>query len=247
MSGHSKWATIRRKKEKVDAQRGKVFTRLIRELQIAAREGGSDETSNARLRSAVAAAKSANMPAANIEKAIKRGTGELPGVTYEQVNYEGYGPGGVALLIEVLTDNRKRTVSEIRHILSKRNGSLGEAGSVNWMFERKGMIIISREDIDEDEIMMNALEAGADDVVTEEIEYIIYTMPENLDLVRESLAETYELQSAESAMIPQSTVRVESNNATLLLNLLGDLEDHDDVQHVYSNFEMDDALLEQAE
>lgn len=247
MSGHSKWATIRRKKEKVDAQRGKVFTRLIRELQIAAREGGGDETSNARLRSAVAAAKSANMPAANIEKAIKRGTGELPGVTYEQVNYEGYGPGGVALLIEVLTDNRKRTVSEIRHILSKRNGSLGEAGSVNWMFERKGMIIVSREDIDEDEIMMSALEAGADDVVTEEIEYTIFTVPEDLDLVRESLAETYEIQSAESAMIPQSTVKVEGNNATLLLNLLGDLEDHDDVQHVYSNFEMDDALLEQAE
>ena len=247
MSGHSKWATIRRKKEKVDAQRGKVFTRLIRELQIAAREGGGDETSNARLRSAVAAAKSANMPAANIEKAIKRGTGELPGGTYEQANYEGYGPGGVALLIEVLTDNRKRTVSEIRHILSKRNGSLGEAGSVNWMFERKGMIIVSREDIDEDEIMMSALEAGADDVVTEEIEYTIFTVPEDLDLVRESLAETYEIQSAESAMIPQSTVKVEGNNATLLLNLLGDLEDHDDVQHVYSNFEMDDALLEQAE
>jgi YebC/PmpR family DNA-binding regulatory protein len=247
VSGHSKWATIRRKKEKVDAARGRVFTRLIRELQIAAREGGSDETSNARLRTAIAAAKASNMPAANIEKAIKRGTGELPGVTYEQVSYECYGPGGVALLIEVTTDNRNRTVSEIRHILTKRNGSMGETGSVNWMFERKGTIAISKEGVDEDELMMAALEAGADDVVAEDSEYTVYTTPESLEDVREALEKNYQIQSAESSMIPQSTVKVEGGNASMLLNLLEDLEEHDDVQHVYANFDIDDALLERAE
>ena len=247
MSGHSKWATIRRKKEKVDAQRGKVFTRLIRELQVSARQGGSDETSNPRLRSAISAAKSANMPAANIEKAIKRGTGELPGVTYEQISYEGYGPGGVALLIEVMTDNRNRTVAEIRHMLSKRNGALGATGSVNWMFDRRGMIVVSRDEVDEDELMLEALEAGADDIITEEGEFIIYTTPENLVMVQDALADAYQILSAENIMIPQSNVRVEGTDATTLLNLLGDLDDHDDVQNVYANFDMDDELLEQAE
>ena len=247
MSGHSKWATIRRKKEKVDAARGRVFTRLIRELTVAARQGGGDENSNARLRSAVSAARSANMPAENIERAIKRGTGELPGVTYEQVSYECYGPGGVALLIEVLTDNRNRTVSEIRRILLKRNGSLGESGSVNWMFERKGTIIIPREKVDEDQLMMNALDAGADDVVSEEDQYIIYTPSEKLDKIREILAATFTIQSAEIGMVPQSTIKVEGSDATQLFSLLEDLEDQDDVQHVYSNFEVDDELLERAE
>lgn len=247
MSGHSKWATIRRKKEKVDAQRGKVFSRLIRELQVSARQGGSDETSNARLRSTIAAARAANMPSANIEKAIKRGTGELPGVTYEQISYEGYGPGGVALLIEVMTDNRNRTVAEIRHMLSKRNGSLGATGSVNWMFDRKGMIVVSKDDVDEDELMMEALEAGADDIIAEEGEFIIYTVPENLVTVQEALTDTYQILSAENTMIPQSNVWVEGNDATTLLRLLGDLDDHDDVQNVYANFDMDDELMEQAE
>jgi YebC/PmpR family DNA-binding regulatory protein len=247
VSGHSKWATIRRKKEKVDAQRGKVFTRLIREIILAARQGGGDESGNPQLRTAIAAAKAANMPAANIEKAIKRGTGELPGVTYEQVTYEGYGPGGVALLIDVLTDNRKRTVSEIRHILTRRNASMGEAGSVNWMFQRRGAIVISKEGIDEDDVMMAALEAGAEDMISEDEEHIIYATPDSLESVRAALAETYEIQSAEMTMVPQSTVRVEGGNATQLVSLLEDLEEHDDVQHVYSNFEMDDALLEGAE
>jgi len=247
VSGHSKWATIRRKKEKVDAARGRVFTRLIRELQIAAREGGGDETSNARLRTAIAGAKAANMPAANIEKAIKRGTGELPGITYEQVSYECYGPGGVALLIEVTTDNRNRTVSEIRHLLAKRNGSMGQTGSVNWMFDRKGMIVIPREGVVEDELMMAALDSGADDMVSEDTEYIIYTNPEVLESVRETLAGKYQVQSAESAMIPQSLVKVEGANATMLLSLLEELEEHDDVQHVYSNFDVDVALLDRTQ
>jgi YebC/PmpR family DNA-binding regulatory protein len=247
VSGHSKWATIRRKKEKVDAQRGKIFTRLIRELQVAARQGGSDESSNTRLRSAVSAAKAANMPAANIEKAIKRGTGELPGVTYEQISYEGYGPGGVALLIEVMTDNRNRTVAEIRHLLTRRNASLGETGSVNWMFDRKGMIVIGKSEVDEDELMMAALEAGADDMITEEGEFIIYTSPDNLVAVQETLTNTYQILSAENTMIPQSNVRVEGNNATMLLGLLEDLDDHDDVQNVYANFDIDDEIMEQAD
>ncbi len=231
----------------MDAQRGKVFSRLIRELQVSARQGGSDETSNARLRSTIAAARAANMPSANIEKAIKRGTGELPGVTYEQISYEGYGPGGVALLIEVMTDNRNRTVAEIRHMLSKRNGSLGATGSVNWMFDRKGMIVVSKDDVDEDELMMEALEAGADDIIAEEGEFIIYTVPENLVTVQEALTDTYQILSAENTMIPQSNVWVEGNDATTLLRLLGDLDDHDDVQNVYANFDMDDELMEQAE
>jgi YebC/PmpR family DNA-binding regulatory protein len=246
VSGHSKWATIRRKKEKVDAARGRVFTRLIRELTVSARQGGGDENSNARLRSAILSAKSANMPAENIERAIKRGTGELPGVTYEQVSYECYGPGGVALLIEVMTDNRNRTVSEIRRMLTKRNGSMGESGSVNWMFERKGTIIIPREKVDEDQLMMNALDAGADDMIADEDQFTIYTASEKLDSVRDALAANYQIQSAEVGMIPQSTIKVEGSDATLLLNLLEDLEEHDDIQHVYSNFEVDDELLERA-
>jgi YebC/PmpR family DNA-binding regulatory protein len=247
VSGHSKWATIRRKKEKVDAARGRVFTRLIRELTVAARQGGGDENSNARLRSAISAAKASNMPAENIERAIKRGTGELPGVTYEQISYECYGPGGVAMLIEVMTDNRNRTVSEIRRILTKRNGSMGEAGSVSWMFERKGTITIPREKVDEDQLMMSALDAGADDIVSEEDQYIIYTPSEMLEKIRETLAVTFPVQSAEIGMIPQSTIKVEGSDATQLINLLEDLEEQDDVQHVYSNFEVDDELLERAE
>lgn len=187
MSGHSKWATIRRKKERTDAARGKVFTKLIKELTIAARIGGSDETGNPRLRTAVLAAKSANMPAANIERAIKKGTGELPGTVYEEMVYEGYGPGGAALLIQALTDNRNRTVSEIRHILSKRGGSLGATGSVNWMFERRGMITIAAEAASEDQLLELLLDLGVDDIRHEEDVFEIVCEPEALEAAKSIL------------------------------------------------------------
>lgn len=240
MSGHSKWATIRRKKAKVDAQRGKMFTRLIKELMVAARQGGGDETSNARLRTAIAAAKTANMPTANIERAIKRGTGELDGVSYEEVTYEGYGPGGVAILIEVVTDNRNRTVADMRHHLSKHGGNLGENGCVAWMFEKKGMLVIPGEGVDEEELMMAALEAGADDMKQEEESYEVTTAPENFEAVKEALEGSgLTVESAEITMLPKNTVKVEGAQAEKVLKLIEILEEHDDVQNVYANFDID--------
>jgi YebC/PmpR family DNA-binding regulatory protein len=248
MSGHSKWATIRRKKERTDAARGKTFTKLIKEISAAARVGGGDETSNPRLRTAVLAAKAANMPAANIDRAIKKGTGELPGTVYEEVVYEGYGPGGAALLISTLTDNRNRTVSEIRHILGKRGGSMGETGSVNWMFERRGLITVSAEKASEDDLLELLLELGIDDIREEDRVFEIVCDPESIETVKASLVEAQiEPVSAAVSMIPQSTVKVEGQQAIALLKLMEDLEDHDDVQEVYSNFDIDEEIMKSAE
>jgi len=244
MSGHSKWATIRRKKEKTDAARGKVFTKLIKELTIAARMGGGDDTGNPRLRTAVLAAKSANMPAANIERAIKKGTGELPGTVYEEVIYEGYGPGGVAILIETVTDNRNRTVGEVRHLLSKRGGSLGATGSVNWMFERRGLITVPAAGATEDQLLELLLDQGVEDLRLEEDTFEIYCDPDAVEGVKGALEQAkITPASAEISMIPQSTVKVEGAQADALLKLMDDLEDHDDVQQVYSNFDIDVELM----
>ncbi len=246
MSGHSKWSTIKRKKGKEDAKRGRLFTRLIKEITVAARTGGGDEDANAALRSAVQAAKAANMPAANIEKAIKRGTGELPGVQYEQVVYEGYGPGGAALYIETMTDNRNRTVAEIRHILSKYGGSMGESGSVAWMFTKKGIILVPQEETTEDDLMMATLEAGADDIQEDGNFFQITTEPANLESVKKALQENeISFESAEITMEPSNTVKLEGKNAEHMLKMMDALEEHDDVQNIYSNFDIDESILEQ--
>ncbi len=248
MAGHSKWAQIKRKKAKTDAQRGKIFTKLIREITVAARQGGGDENANPRLRAAIAAAKAANMPASNIEKAIKRGTGELPGVVYEEVTYEGYGPGGVALLIEVLTDNRNRAVAEIRHILSKHNGSLGEQGSVAWMFDRKGVVSVPKDGYTEEQLLEAVLDAGVEDIRENEDGFELLSAPEDLESVKKALEEAgVAYESAEVTMYPKSTVRVEGKEARQVLALLEALEEHDDVQQVYANFDIDEAILQEVE
>lgn len=248
MSGHSKWSTIKRKKAKVDAQRGKMFTRLIKEITIAAREGGGDESANARLRAAVAAAKSANMPAANIERAIKRGTGELPGVSYEEGVLEGYGPGGAALYVETLTDNRKRTVAEVRHLLTKYGGSLAEAGAVAWVFEKKGLITVSGNGLEEEALLGMVIEAGAEDLKSEDGDFEITSAPDDLENVKAALeANDIRYESAQLVMYPKSTVKVEGKEAEQLLRLMEELEEHDDVQNVYSNFDVDVAVMERLE
>ncbi len=248
MSGHSKWATIRRKKEKMDAARGKTFTKLIKEISVAARFGGGDESANPRLRTAIAAAKAANMPAANIERAIKKGTGELPGTVYEEVVYEGYGPGGAALLIQTLTDNRNRTVSEIRHLLNKHGGSMGETGSVNWMFERRGVVTVSADNATEDDLLELLLDQSVDDIRQEDDAFEVICPPEELEGVKKVLEESgIQPLSAQISMVPQSTVRIEGQQAVSLLKLMTALDDHDDVQNVYSNFDIDDDILGSAE
>ncbi len=244
MSGHSKWSTIKRKKAKTDAQKGKIFTKLIKEITVAARNGGGDENSNPALRTAIAAAKAANMPAANIERAIKKGTGELPGVTYDHVVYEGYGPGGTALMIDALTDNKNRTVAEIRHILSKHNGNLGESGCVAWIFDKKGVITVKADLVDEEQLMDLVIEAGADDLKREEDLYEIVTQPQAFEEVKKVLEENnIEIDSAELTMHPKNTVDVNEKEAEQLLKLLDALEDHDDVSHVYSNFDVAPEIL----
>lgn len=246
MSGHSKWATIKRKKGKADAERGKTFTKVIKEITIAARDGGGDPAGNPRLRTAIASAKAVNMPASNIERAIKKGTGELPGVSYEEHFYEGYGPGGVAMLIQVLTDNKNRTTGEIRHLLSKHGGNLGEAGCVGWMFASKGLITLSKEKIAEERIMELALEAGAEDVdASAEDAYEVYTAVADFDAVQKSFdAAGIQAESAELVRVPSTSVAVDDEkNAEQLLRLLELVEEHDDVQKVYSNFDIPDELL----
>jgi len=248
MSGHSKWSTIRRKKEKIDAQRGKIFTKLIKEITVAARRGGGDEATNPALRTAVANAKAANMPAANIDRAIKKGTGELPGVSYEEVTYEGYGPGGTAILIEALTDNKNRTVAEIRHILSKHNGNMGENGCVAWMFDKKGIITINTEEIEEDALMELVLEEGADDMKSEEGLYEVVTTPSAYENVKSAIEnKNIKIESAELTMHPQNTVKIQGKDAENLLKIIDALEDHDDVNDVYSNFDVDMEELEKIE
>jgi YebC/PmpR family DNA-binding regulatory protein len=245
MSGHSKWSTIKRKKGKADAARGKVFTKLIKEITVAAREGGGDPDGNPRLRSAMLAAKAANMPAANIDKAVKKGTGELPGVTYEQVSYEGYGPGGVAVLVETLTDNKNRSVSEIRHIFSRHGGNLGEVGCVGWMFERRGIIQVEKARSDEDQLMEVALEAGALDMSSEEEYFEIVTPFEKFDAVKKALSQkSIPIAQAELTMIPQTNIKLEDKQAEAMLKLMEDLEDHDDVQKVYANFDIAIEIME---
>ncbi len=248
MSGHSKWSTIKRKKEKADSARGKVFTKLIKEITVAARQGGGDQETNPRLRAAVLAAKTDNMPQDNIDRAIKRGTGELEGLTYDEVTYEGYGPGGVAMLIEALTDNKNRTLPEIRHAFSKHGGTMGDTGSVAWMFDQKGLIVINKEAEDEDEVMMTALEGGAEDINDEDDTIDIVTAPSDFESVRSHLEENgITPLRAEISRIPQSTVSVEGASAEQVLRLMEALEDNDDVQNVFANFDIDEKVMESLE
>jgi len=244
MSGHSKWSQIRRKKEKTDTARGRLFTKLIKEITVAARQGGGDENSNARLRTAIQIAKANNMPMVNIEKAIKKGTGELPGVVYEEVIYEGYGPKGIALLIEIVTDNKNRTVSDIRHIFSRNNGSLGSVGSVSWMFDKKGIIVIEDSSISEDKLMEVVIEKGVEDIINDNGIFEIITPPEELENVKEALKEAnIKFTSANLTVVPKSFTRVEGKNAEQVLKLMESLEAHEDVQNVYSNFDIDDEII----
>ncbi len=246
MSGHSKWHTIKHKKGALDAKRGKAFTKLIKEVTVAARTGGSGNVDdNARLRKAVNDAKAANMPNDTIDRAIKRGTGELEGVNYEEITYEGYGIGGVAVLVETMTDNRNRTVAELRHLFSKNGGNLGEAGSVAWMFDKKGLIIVDKEAKSEDELFEIAIEAGADDVSIEDDVYEIYTSPENFETVSEAIkAAKIEAQAAEISQIPQNYIQLTGDDAKKMLKLYEAVEDNDDVQNIYANFDIDESEME---
>jgi YebC/PmpR family DNA-binding regulatory protein len=249
MSGHSKWSTIKHKKAREDAKRGKAFTKIIREITVAAREGGGDPESNPRLRAAVQAAKAANMPADNIKRTIQRGTGELPGVTYEEASYEGYGPGGVAVMVEVLTDNRNRTTAELRHLFSKHGGNLGENGCVAWVFTRKGLILVPREGgPSEDELMEIVLEAGAEDLDTDDEElFRIYTASDELHQVKDALERAgVETESAQFDMEPSTTVRLEGKQALQMVKLMNAFDDHDDVQDVWANFDIDEEVLASA-
>lgn len=246
MSGHSKWATIKRKKGKADAERGKIFTQHIKEITIAAREGGGDPDGNPRLRTAIAGAKGVNMPSANIERAILKGTGNLPGVTYESFTYEGYGPNGVALYMEVMTDNKNRVVAEVRHTLSKYGGKLGANGCVAWMFDTAGVITVENDKSDEDTLMEIALEAGAEDISLESGVFTIKTTPDALDDVRVALEKAgVEMASAEVTMIPQNTVKLETEKqASSMLKMMDILEENEDIQKVYANFDIDESVME---
>ena len=247
MSGHSKWATIKRKKAATDAKRGKIFTKLIREITVAARDGGGDPNFNPRLRLAVDNAKAGNMPAENITRAIKKGTGELEGVSYEEVAYEGYGPGGVALYIETLTDNQKRTVADVRHILTKLGGSLGTTGSVGWQFDRKGQIYVEASSYTEESVFEAAIEAGADDVELVDEEFVITTDAGAFHDVQTGMKSAeIQFQRAELSWIPQNEVHVEGRDAEKLIKLLEALDDIDDVQQVSSNADIDEEILAQA-
>jgi len=249
MAGHSKWANIKHKKEKEDARRGKLFTKLSRQISVAAREGGPDPAANARLRLAIEKARAVNMPMENIERAIKRGTGELEGANYEELIYEGYGPGGVAIMLEIMTDNRNRTASEVRHLFSRYGGNLGETGCVAWMFERRGLITIDRRSVqDEDALLLAAAEAGADDVKSNDDQFEVYTDPDVLEQAKEYLAQAgYTIASAGLTMVPKTSVQVVGEDAARLMKLLDALEDHDDVQEVYANFDVPDEVLQALE
>ena len=245
MSGHSKWHTIKHKKGAADAKRGKVFTRIIKELTVAARNGGGDPGTNPRLRTIIADAKSVNMPADNIKKAIQRGTGELPGVTYEEITYEGYGPGGAALIIECMTDNKNRTVGEIRHLLEKFNGNLGASGSVAWMFSKKGYIVVDKAAADEEKLLNVALEAGADDVRDDGDSWEVLSEPSAFETVRDAVKGLgVEPGTAQVAMLPQNYVKLQGKEASQMVKLMENLEDHDDVQHVWSNFDIEEKEIE---
>ena len=245
MSGHSKWHSIKHKKGAADAKRGKLFTRIIKELTIAARDGGGDADSNPRLRTVIADAKAANMPADNIKRAIRRGTGEEPGVAYEEITYEAYGPGGAALLIDVVTDNTNRAVGEIRHLLSKHGGNLGTTNSVAWMFEKRGYMVIEKAGANEEALMAAAIDAGADDFREDDDNWEVVSSPERHEQVVAAVkAAGAEPVTAEIAMLPQSLVKVEGKQAQQLIKLMELLEDHDDVQHVWSNFDIEAKEIE---
>ncbi|MGD8372261.1 MAG: YebC/PmpR family DNA-binding transcriptional regulator [Syntrophobacterales bacterium] len=246
MSGHSKWHSIRHKKGATDAKRGKIFSKLIKELMVAARIGGGDPAANPRLRTAIAAAKAENMPKDNIERAIKRGTGELEGVNYEEFIYEGYAPGGVAVLVEILTDNRNRAAADVRYIFSKRGGSLGEAGCVAWMFDKRGLIVFEQDQVSEDEILEVALEAGAEDVVTTEDQFEVHTDLAAFESVKQAFDDRgLSYTMAEITMVPQNTVKIDTESqASQVLNLMEAIEDSDDVQKVYANFDIPAEILE---
>lgn len=247
MSGHSKWHNIRLRKGKQDAERGKIFTKIAREIIVAARHGGGSPDTNVRLRLAIQKAREASMPADNVKRAIQRGTGELEGVTYDEVTYEGYGPGGVAILIECLTDNRNRTVADLRNIFAKCGGSLGESGCVAWMFDQKGIASVPAESTDEDAVMMATLDAGAEDIRVEGDSIEIITRPEDLQSVRDALTSAgIAFTEAEITKLPKSTVRVEGKEAAQVLRLMDILEDLDDVQHVYANFDVPEEVMQEA-
>lgn len=244
MSGHSKWAGIKHKKAKVDAQRGRIFTRVIREITVAARLGGGDPVGNPRLRDAIDKAKAANMPQDNIIRAVKKGTGELEGVSYEECIYEGYGPGGVAIFLEVVTDNRNRTTAEVRKLLSKFGGNMGESGCVGWMFNKKGLIQVTAKGVDEEHLLAVALEAGAEDVRTGEQSFEIVTDLKDFGAVKTALAQgSFPIEQAEITMVPQSTIRLEGKVAEQVLRLMDGLEEHDDVQHAYANFDIPEEIM----
>lgn len=246
MAGHSKWAQIKHKKASTDAKRGKVFTKIVKEISVSARLGGGDPSGNPRLRTAIEKAKEVNMPGDNIKRAIMKGTGELPGVSYEEFQYEGYGPGGAAILIDIMTDNKNRTSSDVRHLMTKNGGSLGEAGCVAWLFEKKGYILIEKDRTDEDTLMAVALEGGAEDMKNNQKEenYEIITAPETLQQVKTALETAgIPVSLAEITMLPKTYAVVEEKQAEQIMRLIEALEDHDDVQNVYSNFDVPDEVI----
>lgn len=247
MSGHSKWASIKHKKAAIDAKRGQLFTKLIKELTAAARSGGGNTDTNIRLRTAIGKAKESNMPSDNIEKAIMRGTGELPGITYEEATYEGYGPAGIAIMIDIVTDNKNRTTAELRNIMSKKGGNMAQAGAVSFLFSKKGFLVVEKSAVDEDKLMDIVLNAGAEDMKTVGDTYEITTQPQDFEAVKKAVEDNkIALQSAEITMIPSTTIKItEKNTATSILGLMDALEEHEDVQHVYSNFDIPDELIEE--
>lgn len=248
MSGHSKWKTNKSKKMAADAKKGAAYTKVIKEITVAAREGGGSPDTNPRLRTAINKAREANMPSDNIKTAIQRGTGELPGVIYETVFYEGYGPGGVAVMIEALTDNKNRTTAEVRNIMSKKNANMAGAGSVSWMFTKKGYLLIEKSKIGEEELMGAALDAGAEDIKSDEKNYEVFCAPADFEQVKAALqAKNVDFLDAEVTMIPSSTVKLAGGDAKQLLGLIDSLEEHDDVQNVYANFDIPDEIMEESD
>jgi len=246
VSGHSKWAQIKRKKAVVDAKRGQVFTKIIKEITVAARLGGGDEDANPRLRQAVLSAKAANMPADNVKRAVQKGTGELPGISYEEAMFEGYGPGGVAIMVEVTTDNRKRTVAELRHLITKHGGNLGETGCVAWMFNKKGLITVEKNSVNDESLLDSILTGGGDDFSDEDDVYVVESTPDQMISVREQLeADGFSVISSEIMLTPQNSMSVEGETAKRVIQLLEALDDHDDVQKVSANFDFDDAEIEE--
>ena len=245
MSGHSKWSSIKHKKGAADAKRGKIFTKLIKEITVAARMGGGDPEGNPRLRTAIAAAKAENMPKENIERGIKKGSGELEGVSYEEASYDGYGPGGAAVLVDCLTDNKNRSVADIKHIFERHGGNLGEPGCVTWIFEQRGLIVFEKDKVDEEQLIDLALEAGAEDVKEEETEFEVVTAPSDFETVKKAIDDAgFPYTLAEVTKIPKNTVKIEGKKAQQMINLMQAIEDHDDVSHVYSNFDIADDVME---